>query len=126
MGQAHDCVIEVAPDARENYRAAFRDGDELLARFGITTRLRLAHFLAQVLHESGDGKVLFENLSYSSPGRLMETLADKNDIRRITRRINGGYNGIADRQETFDRLWALLGRGDTPAWKASAADPDTT
>lgn len=224
-------MIAVAPNARENYRAAFRDGDELLARFGITTRLRLAHFLAQVLHESGDGKVLFENLSYSSPGRLMEifgvgrhsaairqdevagllrnpqalaervyglgnpakarelgntrtgdgyryrgggalqttgggayrrmgerigvelhrhpelivepehalkpavfewddgnlnALADKNDIRRITRRINGGYNGIADRQETFDRLWALLGRGDSPAWKAGAADPDTT
>lgn len=72
MGQAYDCVIAVAPDAGENYRAAFRDGDELLARFGITTRLRLAHFLAQVLHESGDGKVLFETLSYSSPGRLME------------------------------------------------------
>ncbi len=37
-------------------------------RFGITTNLRLAHFLAQCSHESGKFKVVYENLNYSVDG----------------------------------------------------------
>jgi putative chitinase len=38
------------------------------ARFGITTPLRLAHFLAQCGHESGGFKATQENLNYSAKG----------------------------------------------------------
>jgi putative chitinase len=38
------------------------------ARFGITTPLRLAHFLAQASHESGGFKAFSENLNYSAKG----------------------------------------------------------
>lgn len=38
--------------------------------FNITTDLRLAHFLAQCAHESGDFKVLRENLNYNADGLL--------------------------------------------------------
>lgn len=38
------------------------------AAFGITTNLRLAHFLAQCSHESGGFKAVSENLNYSADG----------------------------------------------------------
>jgi putative chitinase len=38
------------------------------ARFGITTPLRLAHFLSQCGHESGGFRAVTENLNYSADG----------------------------------------------------------
>lgn len=40
------------------------------ARFGITNNLRLAHFLSQCGHESGNWKAVRENLNYSSKGLM--------------------------------------------------------
>lgn len=37
----------------------------------------------------------------------LNSLADKGNLREITRRINGGYNGLADRQRRFDMLAGL-------------------
>jgi putative chitinase len=39
-------------------------------KFGITTGLRLAHFLAQCAHESGNFKAVYENLNYSADGLM--------------------------------------------------------
>jgi putative chitinase len=38
---------------------------EILPKYGITTQRRVAHFLSQTGHESGNYKVLEENLNYS-------------------------------------------------------------
>lgn len=63
---------QLAPSARSSYREAFLDGQPLLEQFGIAANnLRLAHFLAQVLHESGGLTLQFENLNYS-PERLVK------------------------------------------------------
>lgn len=40
------------------------------ARFGITTPLRLAHFLSQCGHESGNWRAVRENLNYSAKGLM--------------------------------------------------------
>jgi putative chitinase len=40
------------------------------AKYGLTTRLRAVHFLAQVSHESGGGTIGRENLSYTSAERI--------------------------------------------------------
>jgi putative chitinase len=53
-GHVPDLVIAQIPDTA--------------AKFGITTPLRLAHFLAQCGHESGGFKAVTENLNYGAKG----------------------------------------------------------
>jgi putative chitinase len=43
---------------------------EVMKKFGINTPLRLAHFLSQCAHESGNFRLTEENLNYSSKGLL--------------------------------------------------------
>ena len=38
----------------------------------------------------------------------LNTLADKGDFVKITRRINGGLNGQADRQGLYDKALKVL------------------
>jgi putative chitinase len=60
-------IAMLAPSARSSYREAFVTGQEVLDHFGISdTPLRLAHFMAQILHESGALTIQFENLNYSA------------------------------------------------------------
>jgi len=63
-------ILSLAPSARSSYRDAFAAGQPVLDQFGISeTPLRIAHFVAQVMHESGALTIQFENLNYS-PERL--------------------------------------------------------
>jgi putative chitinase len=225
---ALDVVTRVALSARDNYRESIRQGGPLFQQHGLTTPLRIAHFLAQALHETGGFTILRENMNYSA-ARLMEIFgvnqhsaaitaaqaaqlaghpeaiaervyglgnprmsrdlgntqpgdgfryrgngilqttgranhrrtgtacgvdfegnpdlvtapehalkpalqewtegnlnaaADRNDIRAITRRINGGFNGLSDRETWFEKVWPLLRAEGQPAepWEAGSAD----
>jgi putative chitinase len=147
----------------------------LLSSYGINTRLRLAHFMAQIEHESGGFKYLTElgGKSYfdkyegrkdlgniqkgdgfkfrgrgyiqvtgranytllskdmridfvNNPDMLsqeanamisavwywnkhkLNSLADLNDITKITKKINGGLNGFEDRKRLFYKWFELL------------------
>jgi putative chitinase len=61
---------QLAPSARSSYREAFLNGQALLDKYGLSeSPLRMAHFMAQMLHESGGLTIQFENLNYSA-GRL--------------------------------------------------------
>lgn len=57
----------------------------------------------------------------------LNALADKDDIKAITRAINGGYNGLADRQLYTDRAKKALKPNDQPVLPLvgndSAGDP---
>jgi putative chitinase len=53
-GHLPDSVIAQIPDTA--------------AKFGITNNLRLAHIISQCAHESGNFKVVYENLNYSADG----------------------------------------------------------
>jgi predicted chitinase len=150
---------------------------ETMQRYDISTRLRQAHFLAQILHESGElihseeiasgaayegrrdlgntrrgdgrkfkgqgliqitgrynitefdrfknmGGKLVDNpkligqdpfLSADAAGwfwhtRSINVLADRNDIIAVTKRINGGTNGLAHRRMLFARANRVLTR----------------
>jgi len=148
---------------------------ETAKKFGITNNLRLAHFLSQCAHESGNFKwvvefasgkayegrkdlgntetgdgVRFKGRGYiqltgrsnyskfskfcgedcvSNPDlvsnkypmmsaayffnsiKLWET-CDKGSsdevVKLVTKRVNGGYNGLEERQKKFDEFWKLL------------------
>jgi len=59
-------IQSLAPSARSSYRQGFAQAQTVLDRFGISANaLRVAHFMAQVLHESGGLTFQFENLNYS-------------------------------------------------------------
>lgn len=60
-------VLHLAPNARSSYREAFQNGQAVLDRYKISeTPLRIAHFMAQILHESSGFTIQFENLNYSA------------------------------------------------------------
>ncbi len=60
-----DDIKRISPTARDEYAQAMVDAAPLFAKAGINTRLRMAHFLAQVMTETGGLKRLDENMNYS-------------------------------------------------------------
>jgi putative chitinase len=223
-------VERVAPTAHNNYLEAIRRGAQLFNDHLITTPLRMAHFLAQALHETGGFRILRENMNYSAkrmlqifgvghhsaavtaaeaaalanrpesiaervyglgnprkaralgnttpgdgflyrgngvlqttgrgnhkrmgdacgvdfegdPGLVthpdhalkpaliewtqnnLNAFADKNDIRTITRKINGGFNGLPEREAWFDKAWLLLKDVGEPTEAWEIGDGRTT
>jgi putative chitinase len=217
--------MPMMPDALSNYTQAIRQSGQLFEQAGITTPLRMAHFLAQTLFETGRFTILRENMNYSAqrlfevfgvnhhsaavtleeaadlahhPEQIAERVyglgnphkaqelgnsraddgfryrgngvlqmtgrgahrrtgqacgvdfegnpdlatapehalkpalqewtegglnafADKNDIATITRKINGGFNGLPERKLMFDKVFPLLQPGVDPV---AAGDPD--
>ena len=100
------------PDAVYNQIA------DTASKFNITNNLRLAHFLAQCAHESGNFKAVSENLNYSKdglmkifpkyfPGTLAESYARNPE--KIASRVYGGRMGNGD--ETSKEGFKFRGRG---------------
>ena len=54
----------------------------------------------------------------------LNLFADKNDIRTITLRINGGFTGLGEREAWLNRAWSALRTDSLPAeaWEASDED----
>ena len=91
---------------------------ETAAKFNITNNLRLAHFLAQCGHESGNFKAVSENLNYSAdglkkifgkyfPGNLNESYARKPE--KIAARVYASRMGTGD--EASGEGFKFRGRG---------------
>ena len=175
-------LASIMPSSSEQARAAFLQPlNRAMEEFGINTRVRQAHFLGQIAHESGSLRFVTEiwkptafQLRYEPPGTLAQALgntekgdgqryrgrglilitgranyrrfgdalgvdligepdlaarpdvaariaamfwsikglnelADRDDPREITRRINGGFNGLTAREEAVERAKKTLG-----------------
>lgn len=92
--------------------------DETARKFKITTNLRLAHFLSQCSHESGNFTITTENLYYSAdglkkvfgkyfPNNLSESYAKQPE--KIASRVYGNRMGNGD--ELTKDGWKYRGRG---------------
>jgi len=47
--------------------------------------------------------------------KKLNAIADRNDLPRLTKKVNGGYNGFDDRWRIFDRAEFLLMKKDWPS-----------
>lgn len=170
-------LLTIAPNAKNRVDTFLPIINDYLDEFGITTRLRVCHFLAQVLHESGELRYMEElasgkayegrkDLGNTVPGdgvrfkgrgliqltgrtnykaysdylrstgmkvdllrtpellakplgatksamwywmtRHLNDLADRDDIVAITRKINGGTNGLTQRKLYYQRAKLVL------------------
>ena len=90
----------------------------VMEKFQINTPLRLAHFLAQCGHESGNFRAVQENLNYSAdglkrifpkyfPGNLAESYARNPE--KIASKVYGGRMGNGD--ESTKEGFKFRGRG---------------
>lgn len=70
MGRVKDLMQEICSEPMPELLAAFNDADAVLPRFGIDTDERLAHFAAQIAHETGGLRHWEEGLSYRSVSRI--------------------------------------------------------
>ena len=173
MEVTREHILRVMPSANIRVDKYLVFINRYASEFGITTALRMAHYLAQIAHESGElrytkelasgaeyeGRKDLGNTSkgdgvrYKGRGLIQLTgkanykaykeycgfdvvakpelleqplgavrssmwywkthdlnaLADKDDVKAVTKRINGGYNGLAARQKYLDRAKKALG-----------------
>lgn len=92
---------------------------ESLKRFEINSKLRLAHFLAQVSHESGNFNHKVENLNYSADGLMkifpkyfpdkITALSFERNPEMIANRVYANRMGNGD--EKSGDGWKFRGRG---------------
>jgi putative chitinase len=62
---------------------AFAHMNNIVSKYNITSHVRLAHFMAQIAHESGNFKAVVENLNYSVDALLSvfpKYFKDKNGV----------------------------------------------
>ena len=93
--------------------------NEIFVKYKINTSLRVSHFLAQILHESGNLHYLEENLNYSAKGLLAtfpKKFKDKFEAERYERKpekiANKVYAGIGGNgDEASGDGWRYRGRG---------------
>lgn len=93
--------------------------NKVLPEYKIDTKLRLCHFLAQILHESGNLKYKSENLNYSAKalrsvfGKYFKTDEIANQYARKPEKIaNRVYaNRMGNGDEASGDGWKFRGRG---------------
>ena len=145
-------ITKLAPGVRDGYAEAFGGGQQLLDDFGISaSSLRVAHFMAQLLHESGGLTKEYENLNYSAR-RLVQVWPwrfqphgplDPDDYahnaRKLANEVYGGRMGNTGPQDGYiyrgRGLLQLTGKGNylaatgrvrrcLPSGPDFASDPD--
>jgi putative chitinase len=111
-------IKRLAPNVRSVYAEAFRQADDVLAHYGVNdNRLRLCHFMAQVLHETGGLTVLVESMNYSAP-RIVKVWPKRfhseeeaapyaHNPQKLANKVYGGRMGNTRPGDG----WRFIGRG---------------
>jgi putative chitinase len=112
-------IKKLAPNAKTNYREAFKNADTILAKYQINNNaLRVAHFMAQILHETGDFTIYVESMNYSAkrivqvwPSRFPHIAAAEPYAHNGKALANKVYNGRMGNREGTDDGWNYIGHG---------------
>lgn len=104
MARPIDIVRKVCPRAKASYLAAINSGDDLFKEAGIVTPLRLAHFLAQICHESGGLTIEWESGAYRA-ARIMEIFGVGHHSAAVTEEEAQKLAG--DGPALFERVYGL-------------------
>ncbi|MBX2847966.1 MAG: hypothetical protein KTR16_06590 [Acidiferrobacterales bacterium] len=113
-------LLEQMGVSREDAKQYISDLERELPKYGIAeSRQRLAHFFAQVLHESGSMRYDMENLNYSAEalrkvfGKYFRTLKQAEKYARQPEKIaNRVYaNRMGNGDEASGDGWRFRGRG---------------
>ena len=109
-------LLQILPNAGRQAGVFVPVLNTAMGKYGIVTRLRIAAFIAQIGHESGQLTRLVENLNYSAEG-LMKTWPSRFDLVRATAAArkpeqiaNIVYAGRMGNTEPGDG-WKYRGRG---------------
>jgi putative chitinase len=107
-----DQVLQLAPNVRSSYREAIENGQAVLDRNEISAApLRVAHFMAQILHESGGLTIQFENLNYS-PERLPKVWPSRFQPKGPLDPAEYGHNPQALANEVYGGRMGNVAPGD--------------
>jgi putative chitinase len=92
--------------------------DAIFARYGITTPLRLAHFMAQISHESSGGTITAENMNYTTAARIAAVWPSRFTaasaaayVRNPKKLASKVYNGRMGNKAGTDDGYTYRGRG---------------
>lgn len=104
---------KIAPNAQEEYLQTILDLEPELDAAGINTRLRMAHFLAQVLTETGGLARLDENMNYSYK-TLLRVFSRKTISDQKARDL--AHNPVEIANWVYGNRLGNLGRGTQDGW----------
>lgn len=109
----YDDVKKISPSARDELARALVEAAGDFHSADITTRLRMAHFLAQVMTETGGLKRLDENMNYAFP-TLMRVFSRRTVSEAKAREIAG--NPVAVANWVYGGRLGNLGRDTQDGW----------
>lgn len=91
---------------------------DVFAKSGISTPLRIAHFMAQISHESDGGRITEENMNYTTAARIAAVWPSRFSvdsaapyIRNAKALANKVYNGRMGNRQNTDDGYNYRGRG---------------
>ena len=117
---SEEFIRRITRRAKPEFQQGMVDNmNQIFEIYEINTPLRIAHFLAQAMHESGEFSINTENLNYSAPG-LMRTFPryfpDSHTAEQYARKpemiANRVYsNRMGNGNEASGDGWRYRGRG---------------
>lgn len=107
-----ETILKIAPRARADYIDALVSGESVFELYAINTPMRMAHFLAQVLHETGGLTIVRENLTYSA-ARIRQVWPTRPEAVKFANNPQGlancVYNGRLGNKKGSDDGWRFRG-----------------
>lgn len=112
-------IKKISPKADDALAKAIANAEDLFVKHGVTTRLRMAHFITQIMTETGGLKRLDENMNYSENtllrvfSRKTISRAKAEEIARKPREIANWVYGarLGNRGRDTDDGWQYRGSG---------------